>query len=287
MAKLPTIGALWIGGSLTWLEQLCLKSFIAHGHEVLLFTYGTVKNVPDGVKVCDGREIVDTEHFILHERTQSVALFSDLFRFHMIKAMPDIIYVDTDVYCLKPLVFDDPYLFGFEVYRDPQSWRLNGAVLRLPPDSKLLHKMLDFMEDFHPRPAWVPRRFQAEMQARFAAGNPMDVTELPWGIWGPLAITAFGQETGEVSHAKSVDVLYPVPFPERRILLKRPGKTLAYLTKDSVTIHMWAPIKKLAANRFDGLCPPDSYVGQQLKKHGIAAENAPVPVTHKREVTFD
>ena len=27
MAKLPEIASLWIGGQLSWLEQLCLKSF--------------------------------------------------------------------------------------------------------------------------------------------------------------------------------------------------------------------------------------------------------------------
>lgn len=287
MPALPTIGALWIGGSLTWLEQLCLKSFVAHGHEVCLFTYGPVKNVPDGVKVCDGREILDTDNFVLHDRSQSVALFSDLFRFHMIKAIPGIIYVDTDVFCLKPLVFDDPYLFGYEIYRSPNAWRLNGAVLALPPESQILQKMLDFMTDEYPRPTWIPAKFHPEMQSRFEAGDPMHVSELPWGVWGPLGITAFARETGEVSHAKGVDVFYPVPFPNRRILFKRPSKTFAYLTENSYTIHMWAPIKRFAASRFDGLCPPKSYIGRRLAKYGIDPALAPVPSTKKREVTFD
>lgn len=287
MPTLPPIGALWIGGSLTWLEQLCLTSFVAHGHEVLLFTYGEVKNVPEGVRICDGRDVIDTDDFILHGRTQSVALFSDLFRFHMIKAIPEIIYIDTDVFCLKPLDFDDPFLFGFEEYRNPRAWRLNGAVLRLPPESQILAKMLTFMEDQHPAPVWIKPKFQGEMKARAAAGDPMHVSELPWGIWGPLGITAFAGQTGEHTHAKSVDVLYPVPFPERRILFKRPAKTMHYLTEDSHTIHMWAPIKKFAAARFDGLCPPLSYIGHQLTKYGIAPEKAPVPITVRREVIFD
>lgn len=287
MAELPTIGALWIGGSLSWLEQLCLKSFAAHGHAVVLFTYGDVRNVPDGVTVRDGREIIDTEDFILHDRTQSVALFSDLFRFHMIKAMPEIIYVDTDVFCLRPMIFDDPYLFGYETYNSEHSWRLNGAVLRLPPESQLLSRMLAFMEDPYPQPDWIPRKFRSEMRTRHKAGNPLHVSEMPWGIWGPLGITAFARETGEHTHAKSVDVLYLVPFPDRRILLRRPTKTMAFLTDDSFTIHMWAPIKKLAAHRYGGLCPPNSYVGQQLSKFGIDPAHAPVPITDRREVTFD
>ncbi|EBA10908.1 hypothetical protein RCCS2_00462 [Roseobacter sp. CCS2] len=287
MSTLPTIGALWIGGSLTWLEQLCLKSFAKHGHEVLLFTYGDVKNVPDGIKIRNGREILETDNFVLHSRSQSVALFSDLFRFHMIKAIPEIIYIDTDVFCLKPLDFADPYIFGYEKYRNPQAWRINGAILRLPPESLLLQKMLDFMTDEYPQPTWIPKRFHAEMQARAAAGDPMHVGELPWGVWGPIGISAFARETGEYTHAKSLDVLYPVPFSERNILFKRPAKTLHYLTDDSHTIHMWAPIKKVSAARMDGLCPPYSYIGHQLTKYGIDPTLAPVPNTKKREVTFD
>lgn len=32
------IGALWIGGALSFLEQLCLKSFVDAGHDVRLHT---------------------------------------------------------------------------------------------------------------------------------------------------------------------------------------------------------------------------------------------------------
>ncbi|MFA8443092.1 hypothetical protein [Yoonia sp.] len=286
MSRLPTIGALWIGGALSWLEQLCLKSFAAHGHEVLLFTYGPVRNIPDGVRVCDGREILDTADFLLHEKTQSVALFSDLFRFHMIKSMPEIIYVDTDVFCLKPMNFSNPYLFGFEKHHNEKSWRLNGAVLRLPPESQILSKMLEFMSQTHPMPTWVPGWFKPQMQARFDTGVPMHVSEFPWGVWGPLGITAFARETGEVKHAQNVDVFYPVPFPDRRFLFMRPRKLNAFLTENSVTIHMWAPIKRLAAKRYDGLCPPTSYIGQQLVKHGLDPALAPVPKSHRREVSY-
>ena len=284
MSEVPPIGALWIGGSLTWLEQLCLTSFVAHGHEVRLFTYGDVKNVPSEVQVCDGRDILDTKDFIVHDRTQSVALFSDLFRFHMIKAMPEIIYVDTDVFCLKPLVFSNPYLFGYEVFENENAWRLNGAVLRLPAESQLLHQMLAFMSDLYPNPAWLPQRLRERIRIRAEQGDPVHVAEMPWGIWGPLGITGIARETGEWKHAEPVDTFYPVPFPDRRVLYKRPGRTRRYLTENSATIHMWAPIKRFAASRFDGLCPENSFAGQQLAKYGIDPAKAPVPKTTKREV---
>ena len=68
MSALPTVASLWIGGSLTWLEQLCLKSFVDHGHPTVLYTYGEVQGVPEGVVVKDGREVVDTDAFVTHAK---------------------------------------------------------------------------------------------------------------------------------------------------------------------------------------------------------------------------
>ena len=283
MNKLPPIGALWIGGSLTWLEQLCLKSFVAHGHETTLFTYGHVKGVPDGVQVRDGREIVDTDDFVKHARTESVALFSDLFRFHMIKQIPGIIYVDTDVFCLRPLDIDEPNLFGYEALGKKNKGRLNGAILRLAPDSAMLSEMLTFMEDEYPEPQWLGPAWKREIRERRANGNPVHVSEMPWGIWGPLGITNIARITGDVQYAKKPEYFYPVPFPDRRILFRRPAKVLSCLTDNSYTIHMWAPIKRFASVRFDGLCPPHSYIGQRLSEYGINPADA--PATKKRGVT--
>ncbi len=274
MRKLPPVGALWIGGSLTWLEQLCLKSFVAHGHETTLFTYGDVKGVPEEVKVRDGREILDTDNFVRHARTESVALFSDLFRFHMIKKIPGIIYVDTDVYCLRPLDMDEQNLFGYESM-ERERGRLNGAILRLAPDSPLLEGMLKFMEDEFPLPQWLSPAMRREANERRRAGNPMHVSEMPWGIWGPLGISSVARQTGEIKHAKLPEFFYPVHFKERRKLFRRPIEVQRCLTDNSYTIHMWAPIKRFSAKRFAGLCPPYSYIGHQLALHGVDPEHAP------------
>lgn len=48
MAPGREIGTLWIGGSLSWLEQLCLKSFVDAGQPITLFAYAPIPNVPAG-----------------------------------------------------------------------------------------------------------------------------------------------------------------------------------------------------------------------------------------------
>ena len=40
------IQSLWIGGKLSKMEHLCLKSFADNGHTVHLYTYDKVDNVP-------------------------------------------------------------------------------------------------------------------------------------------------------------------------------------------------------------------------------------------------
>ncbi|MBC7143113.1 MAG: hypothetical protein H5U18_13315, partial [Rhodobacteraceae bacterium] len=49
MARAREVGTLWTGGRLSWLEQLCFKSFVDHGQKITLFSYEDVPNLPGGV----------------------------------------------------------------------------------------------------------------------------------------------------------------------------------------------------------------------------------------------
>ena len=79
-----TIGALWMEGALSFLEQLCLKSFVDAGHRVVLYHYGPLQNVPEGIELADANDIMSRDNFLTHERTGSPALHSDLFRYKML-----------------------------------------------------------------------------------------------------------------------------------------------------------------------------------------------------------
>ena len=88
MTKLPEIASLWIGSELTWLEQVCLKSYIDHGHKVYLYSYDPVENVPDGVVMKDAAEILPADKIIRHARTGSPAFHADVFRLRLMKKTP-------------------------------------------------------------------------------------------------------------------------------------------------------------------------------------------------------
>ncbi|MCF8323269.1 MAG: hypothetical protein K9I26_09045, partial [Flavobacterium sp.] len=102
--NLPIIQSLWIGDTLSLNEQLCITSFLFHGHEFHLYTYGTIKNVPDDTIIKDANRIIPSDK-IFKYRKGSYAGFADWFRYKLLFEKGGF-WVDTDVICMKPFLFD-------------------------------------------------------------------------------------------------------------------------------------------------------------------------------------
>jgi hypothetical protein len=112
---LDSIHSLWIGTTLSNLELLTLRSFVAHGHLFHLWVYETLETeMPDGVIVEDANQILDQKHIFRYREGDigkgSVAGFSDIFRYKLLYDQGGW-WVDMDVTCLRPFSFDAPYVF--------------------------------------------------------------------------------------------------------------------------------------------------------------------------------
>jgi|GEM_PF-82526 len=265
---LPSIGMLWIGGSLSWLEQLCVQSFLDNGHEVVLFTYDGVENVPAGVRMEPASDILPTNRIIRHAKTGSPAYHADLFRLNMLRDT-DLIWADTDAYCHQP--WDIKPGTHFHGWISDDKPLVNNGVLGLPKDSKTLAAMLEFTSDEYPIPPWFKRWKRDELQALKDKGTPTHVSELPWGVWGPNAVSHFLKETGEISHSFPGHVIYPVPFKNARAVFvkKRLGYVRSLLLPDTLSIHFWGRRFRNIAGNFDGRCEEGSLVDALLAKHRI------------------
>jgi len=273
MAPGREIGTLWIGGSLSWLEQLCLKSFVDAGQPITLFAYAPIPNVPAGVKVADGRDILAADGFLKYEKKDSYALFADLFRLHLLRARPGMLWVDTDVYCHRPPALAGGYVMGYEL---PGARRVNNAVLGLPADSAILEAMLAFTADPHAIAPWLKPALRAEYAAAAAAGRPVHVSQQPWAVWGPLMLTHFVDRLGLHGHVQPLDAFYPVTFPERLKMLKPAAVVERRLTARTSALHLWASNKRELGLRHMGLPPPGSYLAMLCARHGIRPEAAPI-----------
>ncbi len=279
MVQVREVGMLWIGGSLSWMEQLCLKSFVDQGQKITLFSYEDIPNVPSGVIRRDGREVLDTDNFLKYEKKDSFALFADLFRLHMIARNPGMIWCDTDVYCHRPMTYDSGYVMGFEL---PGGHRVNNAVLGLPADSALLQAMLDYTADPFAIPPFVKPALQEEYRAKAAAGQPVHVSQQPWGVWGPMMVTHFTHALGLADQVLPLEAFYPVTFPDRLKFLRPAEVVERMLMPETTALHLWASNKRELGLRHNGLAPAGSYLDKLLKKHGIAPESAPIKGRGKR-----
>jgi hypothetical protein len=274
LARDYQIAALWIGGDLSYLEQLCLKSFVDAGHHVRLYRYEPVGNAPEGIELADANDILGRSGFLRHARTSSPALHSDLFRYHLLAKLDRTIWVDTDAYCVRRFQTATGHFFAWESDRG-----VNGGVLGLPGDSEALGRLLDFTQDEFAIPLWYGETYRAELEAERDAGRPVHVGDQPWGVWGPHALTHFLKETGEIRHALPRVALYPFAYHERA-LMTRPGVEMGdFVTDETYSIHFYGRrMRARLADMFDGIPRPRSVVGRLLRKHGIDPALAPIRV---------
>lgn len=270
---LSTIGMLWMEGPLSYLEQLCVKSFVDAGHEVIVYHYNPVQNIPDGVVLEDAAQYLPQDGFLLHKRTSSPALHSDVFRYKLLKKNKNMIWADTDAYCHRPFETDNGHFYGWE-----SSSHINGGVLGLPPDSDTLNQLLEFTADEYAIPPYYGKDYEKDLTDAKAAGTPVHVSEQPWGVWGPHAITHFLHETGEVKYALPQDALYPFTFKDRRNMLKRKFDTSGIITENTRSIHFYGRrMRKRLVEKEGGIPHHKSLIGELLKKHDINPALAPLP----------
>lgn len=92
--SLPLIQSLWIGNSLSKLEQLCIRSFLANGHPFHLYTVRELDGVPSGTTLCDAWVVLPE---ITRIRSSfEIAFYSDLFRWNLLEQIGGY-WVDMDV----------------------------------------------------------------------------------------------------------------------------------------------------------------------------------------------
>jgi mannosyltransferase OCH1-like enzyme len=99
------------------MERLSIASFLRHGHDYRLFTYGPVEGVPAGAVVEDARSILPESMIFQYREHASYAGFSNFFRYKLLLERGGW-WVDTDTVCLAPFDFDASYVFGSQSFGD-------------------------------------------------------------------------------------------------------------------------------------------------------------------------
>jgi len=126
-----TVSGLWIGPSLSEIEQLSIKSFLKNNYNYDLYTYEKVENIPEGTNIKDATEILPREEIFAYKNS-SFSAVSNIFRFQLLYKK-QAIWVDLDIICTKYYDFNkDKYLFISEPDKLYQNEKLGSCIMKIP-----------------------------------------------------------------------------------------------------------------------------------------------------------
>jgi hypothetical protein len=234
---IPRLNSFWIGDELGYVEKLTLASALSVGHPFTIYSYAAEKlrGVPSGVEVRDANEVVPYRALAHYFEGGSAALGTDFFRYAM-QAKGLGVWADLDLYFLRPIDFDDEYLFGWE-----HKTSINGAVLRLPANSDMVRELCDIPHVNWRPPFYGPRKTAIFYWRRLTEGD-LRPENYRWGTFGPMVLTYLARKYGVAKSAKKPSIFYPVSHQDWKLLCGPPELVKATLTKETRTVHLWRSV---------------------------------------------
>jgi len=199
---------------------------------VVVFGYVRPDGIPEGIEWCNAEEILPRTEF-LFAPNGSPALGTDLFRYRL-QVHGHGLWLDADILLLKPLEKLTTPVYGWQ-----DELRMNAAVLYLPPDSAVLQDLITYTSTNFPVPPFVPEHVQSQLRIAIRAGTPVHVSQMPWGIWGPFALTHFVKANRMEHFARPPEVFYPIHFSVPHKLVSAGEDVDRDITDATLCVHLW------------------------------------------------
>ena len=124
---------------------LSLKSMVLMGHDVILYTYTFLENVPEGVIVKDANEVLDeSEIFRYKNGHKSYSGFANYFRLKRLYELGGT-WIDLDIILIKNIneVIKDDIVICSEPHHN-EYIHCNNAILRFPKEDDFVKYMYDY-----------------------------------------------------------------------------------------------------------------------------------------------
>lgn len=258
----PVLNTLWVDGALSWLEQACLSSARRMGHRVVLWTYGSVTGVPEGVDVEDAATVMPATSLVKHKKKNNWGVGADLFRYRL-QRLGKGPWVDADCYFVRPLVYDPRrMLCGLS-----KPGLVTNSVLYFPADDPFLDRLEAHLGQKHIVPWWLPEWKKLPYRIRKALDlKPVPLERHIWGLTGPQVMTLTADELGRTSEVMPVDVFSPYRGKHARMALDPAADIWSLLTERTVCVHLYNGVLQDAK----GAPPPKgSFARQICEREGI------------------
>ena len=229
------VQSLWIGDRLGALQQLGVRSFLAHGHAYHLYAYDDVADVPAGTTICDASAILAKASIFSYRRgfgQGSHSAFSNQFRYQLLFDRGGW-WVDTDVVCLRPFDFVDDVVFAQERWEDGKI-NVASCVLKSPPSAEFLRYCLDVCES-------------------------KTKDHIEWGEIGPVLLDDAVRRFRLEKHLVSVEAFNPVHYFSASDLVA-PDFMEARI-ESSFAVHLWSQMWSALGMNSNITPPPNSLYG--------------------------
>ena len=209
---LPDVVTFW-HGPLDALRLTCLRSQVAAGHKVTVYSFEPLGQLPDGVGNAEAEAILP--HSFSEKlrppqpdgswRDWTILQFSDFFRMRLIARNAGL-WLDADVLLLKPVEIDPakPF-FAWERRR-----QLGNSVLYLPADHAIVVAFENLMEQEELTPDWLALRHRLTFALRSLRSGSSRLSDIRVAIYGPASLTALARRAGELRHALPKKSFYAV-----------------------------------------------------------------------------
>jgi hypothetical protein len=212
MHLLPDVVTFW-HGPLDSLRQTCLRSQVAAGHKVTVYSFDTIPGLPDGVANSEAEAILP--HAFSEKlrppqpdgswRDWTTLQFSDFFRMRLMAEAAGL-WLDADVLLLKPIEIDPTK--PFFAWERPR--QIGNSVLYLPPDDPIVTAFANLMEQEELTPDWLSLRHRLTFALRRMRGGSNRLSDIRVAIFGPAALTALANRFGSARDALPKKSFYAV-----------------------------------------------------------------------------
>lgn len=203
------IQSLWVGHQLSIMEQLCISSFLRHGHGFHLYVYGDCAGIPSGTVVLDGNQILPASRIFTYAEHNTYAGFANFFRYKLLLEKGGW-FVDADTICLRPFEFTEEYVFSSEGINGRQL--VNVGAMKVPPGSPV-------------------------MQYAWNTCSEMNLSELKWSQCGPTLLRRAVESCSLESFIQPWDVFCPIHFSIWEQVL---DPTISWRFEEQTrAIHLW------------------------------------------------
>src|SRR5688572_16767620 len=168
------------------MERLSIESFLRHGHEFHLYTYGDVEGVPRVVELSTAYEILHRERIFVYRDFPSVSGFSNFFRYKLLLERGGW-WVDADMVCLRPFEFVGEHVFASELSKATRY--VSTGAIRAPRGSEAMAY------------AWE-------------VCQSKDPSQLKWGETGPALLAQAVERFALQDAVQEPAIFCPFPYAE-------------------------------------------------------------------------